>query len=74
MRYEAVSTISYLSHPNEPVPPDTKFTNYPRIKCLDCPGKTYLLGPGDAVDSIETHLKDRRHREKVERRRKVNVR
>ena len=74
MRYTAVSTISDLPQrlaPNEPVPPDTKFMYYPRIKCLDCPGKMYLPGPGGTVDSFETHLKNRLHRENVERRRKL---
>ena len=74
MRYTAVSTISdlpYLLAPNEPVPPDTKFMYYPRIKCLDCPGILYYPGPGTTVDSFEIHLKKRFHRVRVERRRKL---
>lgn len=74
MRYTAVSTISDLPQllaPNEPVPPDTKFMYYPRIKSLDCPGKLYTPGPGIIVNNFETHLKNRCHREKAEQRRKL---
>ena len=74
MRYTAVSTISDLAQnlaPNEPIPPDTKFMYYPRIKCLDCPRKVYTAGPGTTVDNFKVHLKNRLHREKVERRRKL---
>ena len=74
MGYEAVSTISDLPQrlaPNEPLPPDTKFKHYPLIKCLDCRGKFYMPGPGRTVDIFETHLKNRLHRENVERRRKL---
>ena len=74
MRYTAVSTISDLPQPltpNEPVPPDTKFMYYPRIKCLDCPWKLYTPGPGGTVDNFEIHLKNRLHRERVEWRRKL---
>ena len=74
MSYEAVSGISdspYRLAPNEPVPPDTKFMYYPRIKCLDCPGILFLPGRGGTVDDLETHLKHRLHREKVDRRMKL---
>ena len=60
MRYMAVSTVSDLPQylvPNEPIPPDTKFMYYPRIKCLDCPGKLYTPGPGFTVDSFKFHLR-----------------
>ena len=76
MRYTAVSTITDMPislrpnelRPNEPSPPDTKFMYYPRIKCLDCPGKLYTPGPETGVNNFEVHLKNRLHREKVERR------
>ena len=71
MRYTAVSTVTDMPislRPNEPSPPDTKFMYYPRIKCLDCPGKLYTPGPETGVNNFEVHLKNRLHREKVERR------
>ncbi len=71
MRYTAVSTVTDMPislRPNEPSPPDTKFMYYPRIKCLDCPGKLYTPGPETGVTNFEVHLKNRLHREKVERR------
>ena len=71
MRYTAVSPISDLpisTRPNEPHPPGTKFMYYPRIKCLDCPGKLYTPGPETGVNNFEVHLKNRIHREKVDKR------
>ena len=71
MRYTAVSTTTDLPitlRPNSPSPPDMKYMYYPRIKCLDCPGKLYTPGPETGVNNFEVHLKNRIHREKVERR------
>ncbi|KAF6234520.1 hypothetical protein HO173_007145 [Letharia columbiana] len=74
MRYTAVSTVTDMpislrpNGPNEPSPPDTKFMYYPRIKCLDCPGKLYTPGPETGVNNFEVHLKNRLHRDKVEKR------
>lgn len=41
---------------------------YPRIKCLDCPGKLYTPGPETGVNNFEVHLKNKVHREKVDAR------
>lgn len=74
MRYTAVSTVTDMpislrpNGANEPSLPDTKFMYYPRIKCLDCPGKLYTPGPETGVNNFEVHLKNRLHREKVEKR------
>lgn len=71
MRYTAVSTITDMPisiRGSEPTPGDTKFMYYPRIKCLDCPGKLYTPGPETGVNNFEVHLKNRLHREKVEKR------
>ena len=71
MRYTGVSTKSGLPisvRPFEPVPPDTKHTYYPRIKCLDCPEKLYIPGPDLSAKSFEVHLGDELHRQKVEKR------
>ena len=35
---------------------------------MDCPGKLYTPGPETGVNNFEVHLKNRIHREKVERR------
>ena len=40
----------------------------PRIRCLDCPGKLYVTGPGMTVENFEQHLRNRRHKEMVEAR------
>lgn len=37
-----------------------------RLKCLDCPGKLYTVGPGESFTNFDVHLKNRQHRQKVE--------
>ncbi|GAA6035174.1 hypothetical protein JCM8097_006403 [Rhodosporidiobolus ruineniae] len=39
-----------------------------RIRCLDCPGKLYNLGPGETLDGFLVHFKNRVHRTNVETR------
>ncbi|KAJ6589827.1 SNF5-domain-containing protein [Mycena vulgaris] len=36
-----------------------------RIRCLDCPGKLYITGPGETLSNYELHLKNRLHRQRV---------
>ncbi|KAJ3041970.1 SWI/SNF chromatin-remodeling complex subunit [Rhizophlyctis rosea] len=36
-----------------------------RIKCLDCPGKLYQLGPDQSLGNFEVHLRNRHHRANV---------
>ncbi|KAJ7502953.1 hypothetical protein B0H11DRAFT_1711497 [Mycena galericulata] len=36
-----------------------------RLKCLDCPGKVYITGPGETLSNYELHLKNRLHRQRV---------
>ncbi|KAJ7209739.1 hypothetical protein GGX14DRAFT_631874, partial [Mycena pura] len=36
-----------------------------RIKCVDCPGKVYITGPGETLNNYELHLKNRLHRQRV---------
>ena len=70
-RYTAVSTITDLPislWPNKPLPPDTKFMYYPRIKCPDCAGRLYHPGPETSVNNFEVHLENVIHRERVSRR------
>jgi SWI/SNF-related matrix-associated actin-dependent regulator of chromatin subfamily B protein 1 len=54
--------------PNAPPPANVKFMYFPRIRCHDCPGKLYTPGPGMTVENFEVHLKNRQHRERVDRR------
>ena len=69
MRHTAISSTSDLPLParrDEPHPQGSRFMYYPRIRCLDCPGKLYTPGPGTGVENFHIHLKNRLHREKVE--------
>lgn len=71
MRYTAVSTTTDLPvsvRPDVPPVENVKYMYYPRIKCKDCPGKLYTPGPEIGVNNFEVHLKNRIHREKVEKR------
>ncbi|KAL8728255.1 MAG: hypothetical protein Q9181_005410 [Wetmoreana brouardii] len=70
MRYTAVSTTTDqpVSLSKDQPQEDVKYMYYPRIKCKDCPGKLYTPGPEMGVNNFEVHLKNRLHREKVEKR------
>ena len=76
MRYTAVSKETDLPIGNksdkqvEPPPPPeaVKYMFYPRIRCLDCPGKLYTPGPETGVTNFEVHLKNRAHIRNVEER------
>ncbi|KAI9845230.1 MAG: SWI/SNF chromatin-remodeling complex subunit [Sclerophora amabilis] len=78
MRYAAVDTTTGAAVPNQviqqhtasqtPLPPTIKYQWLPRIRCNDCPGKLYTSGPGTSVDNFEIHLKNKAHRERVEKR------
>lgn len=68
MRHNAVDPAS-----GQPVPANESNKHFqhkyfPRIKCLDCPGKLYTPGPGEGVENFEVHLKNRKHRDEVEAR------
>ncbi|EEB97402.1 hypothetical protein MPER_03286 [Moniliophthora perniciosa FA553] len=39
-----------------------------RIKCIDCPGKLYKIGPGETLSNFDIHLKNRQHRQRVNER------
>lgn len=51
--------------PDSPVPPHIQFAWLPRIRCRDCPGKSYTAGPDTTVTNFEVHLKNKTHRERV---------
>ncbi|KAJ7831063.1 hypothetical protein B0H13DRAFT_255904 [Mycena leptocephala] len=36
-----------------------------RIICLDCPGKAYLIGPGETLENYKLHFRNRLHRRRV---------
>ncbi|GAA5978484.1 hypothetical protein JCM11641_007960 [Rhodosporidiobolus odoratus] len=50
-----------------PRPADTAVAEW-RIRCLDCPGKLYNLGPGETLDGFLVHFKNRQHRLNVDTR------
>ncbi|KAJ3570007.1 hypothetical protein NPX13_g5881 [Xylaria arbuscula] len=72
MRYIAVDTNTGQPYPipqnGQPVPPHVQFYFFPRIRCLDCPGKLYTPGPDTSASNFEVHLKNRNHKERVEAR------
>ena len=45
---------------------EIKYMYYPRIKCLDCPGKWYTPGPETGVTNFEVHLKNKQHIKNVD--------
>lgn len=54
-------------------PPDQEGEPQWRVKCLDCPGKIYTLGPGETLDNFEAHAKYRSHNQNVQARLQGNV-
>lgn len=72
MRYRAVNIATDYPVPLSSGQQGIEYMYYPRIRCMDCPGKTYTPGPGTDVKNFEVHLKNRIHREKVNER--VHVR
>ncbi|KAI8950864.1 hypothetical protein F4801DRAFT_547109 [Xylaria longipes] len=71
MRYSAVDittdTAISLPAPGQ-AGPHVRFYYFPRIRCLDCPGKLYTPGPDTSASNFEVHLKNKAHKEKVEAR------
>ncbi|KAL2123309.1 hypothetical protein VTJ04DRAFT_3764 [Mycothermus thermophilus] len=70
MRYCAINTetntVVTLPLPQgQPIPANIEFAWLPRIRCRDCPGKSYTAGPDTTVQNFEVHLKNRAHRERV---------
>ncbi|KAF2661719.1 SNF5-domain-containing protein, partial [Lophiostoma macrostomum CBS 122681] len=74
MRYNIIDTKSSQSVKTDQLaghttlPAGYKAQYLPRIRCIDCPGKLYTAGPGLTVENFEVHLKNRQHRNSVERR------
>ncbi|KAF3770574.1 SNF5-domain-containing protein, partial [Cryphonectria parasitica EP155] len=54
--------------PGSAPPPNVKWMFLPRIRCTDCPGKLYTPGPGESADNFAVHLRNKQHREKVNKR------
>lgn len=40
----------------------------PRIRCKDCPGKAYTVGPGMTLDNFKVHLRNQQHTNAVNKR------
>ncbi|RKP03079.1 hypothetical protein CXG81DRAFT_2917, partial [Caulochytrium protostelioides] len=53
--------FSIVPHPLDP-------TGEPRLRCHDCPGKVYRLGPDETLGNFEVHLKNRQHYANVQAR------
>lgn len=77
MRYCALDTDTNAHVPlplpnhgpnNNNIPPNIQFAWLPRIRCRDCPGKSYTAGPDTTVTNFEVHLKNKVHRERVQAR------
>ncbi|KAH7119145.1 hypothetical protein B0J11DRAFT_440716 [Dendryphion nanum] len=74
MRYNIINTDTNQTvkpdtlNSKAPLPANYKAQYLPRIRCLDCPGKLYTAGPALSVDNFEVHLKNRQHRNSVEKR------
>ncbi|KAK4054899.1 SWI/SNF chromatin-remodeling complex subunit [Microbotryomycetes sp. JL201] len=51
-----------------PRAPDGGATLEWRIRCLDCPGKLYNLGPGETLDNFAIHFRNKQHRANVDAR------
>ncbi|CAN8096364.1 unnamed protein product [Discula destructiva] len=49
-------------------PEGVKWMFLPRIRCTDCPGKLYTPGPGESADNFAVHLRNKQHRERVNKR------
>ncbi|KAK4176076.1 putative transcription regulatory protein SNF5 [Triangularia setosa] len=71
MRYFAINSETGNSillplTPEQMALPTTKYVFLPRIKCADCPGKSYTVGPEHTVKGFEVHLrKNNTHQERV---------
>jgi SWI/SNF-related matrix-associated actin-dependent regulator of chromatin subfamily B protein 1 len=58
MRYCAINTetntVVTLPLPQgQPIPANIEFAWLPRIRCRDCPGKSYTAGPDTTVQNFE---------------------
>lgn len=72
MRHCAVNAETEIiispAPPPGTAPPGVKWMFLPRIRCTDCPGKLYTPGPGESAENFSVHLKNKQHREKVNKR------
>jgi len=73
-RFEAVMKHTAIDPKTQQPVPATESNQHfphkylPRIRCLDCPGKLYVTGPGTTAEQFENHLRHRKHREAVDAR------
>lgn len=70
MRYTPVDKATNENVKQDQLGPDgggdkIKWTFQPRIRCNDCPGKVYTVGPGTTVENFEVHLRNRQHKDRV---------
>lgn len=65
---EIIITPPLQIPPGAAPPSNVKWMFLPRIRCTDCPGKLYTPGPGESADNFAVHLRNKQHREKVNKR------
>ena len=68
MKYTAINPVTGGPLPSDDDNRHLDHKYLPRIRCLDCPGKLYIPGPGMTAENFEAHLKNRGHRNNVEKR------
>ncbi|KAK4227941.1 hypothetical protein QBC38DRAFT_363004 [Podospora fimiseda] len=71
MRFVAVNNETGQQELGQ-VPPNRQkefsWFHVPRIKCLDCPGKSYTAGPDNTVQNFEVHVRNQKHQKQVAQR------
>lgn len=67
--YHVDPTTNKIVLADAPLPDIVKYQYLPRIRCNDCPGKMYNVGPDQTASGFEVHLRNRLHREKLAARR-----
>ncbi|KAH6693999.1 snf5/smarcb1/ini1 [Plectosphaerella plurivora] len=68
MRYSCVNpeTETLVTvQPGQDAPAGHRWMFLPRIKCRDCPGKSYTFGPETRTENFEKHLEIKTHRRTV---------
>lgn len=72
MRYAAINTETddaVFPPPGTNLPANIQYMHVARLRCLDCPGKLYLPGPGMTIDNFRVHLCNAQHLGRVAQRR-----
>lgn len=71
MKHSCINPETELPVPlpqGQAAPPGHKWMFLPRIRCKDCPGKSYTPGPETTTGNFERHLSLATHRKNVDTR------